>query len=103
MISERVGSIAMHEEVHEGRAPLSGWLRTRWFFGIVASLVCVGAALVWPSVVELSRTGHTYVHWSRFVVAMECFGITAVLSVIRGLDHVLDLVEVRVQHLRHRR
>jgi len=103
VISARIGSIAMHEEVHEGRAPLSGWLRTRWFFGIVASLVCVGAALVWPSVVELSRTGRTYVHWSRFVVAMECFGIAVVLCIIRGLDHVLDLVEVRVRHLRNRK
>jgi glycosyltransferase involved in cell wall biosynthesis len=103
VISARIGSIAMHEEVHEGHGPLSGWLRTRWFFGIVVSLVCVGAALVWPSAVELSRTGRTYVHWSRFVVAMECFGIAAVLSVIRGLDHVLDLVEVRVQHLRNRK
>jgi hypothetical protein len=102
VISARIGSIAMHEEVLESRAPLSGWLRTGWFFGIVATRICAGAALVWPSVVQLSRTGHTDVHWSRFVVAMGCFGITALLFVIRGVDHVLDLVEARVRHLRSR-
>ena len=63
------------------------------------SLGCAGLILVWPSVLELSRTGHTNIHWSRFVVAMGCFGSVAMACVIRGLDRVLDLVEERVQQL----
>jgi hypothetical protein len=49
--------------------------------------------------VQLWRTGHTNIHWSRFVVAMGCFGSVATAGVIRGLDRVLDLVEERVQQL----
>jgi hypothetical protein len=55
--------------------------------------------LVWPSALELWKTGRTAIHWSRFVVAMGCFGWVAQLCVIRGLDRLLDLVEARVQHL----
>jgi hypothetical protein len=55
--------------------------------------------LVWPSAVELWKTGKTDIHWSRFVVAMGCFGSVALFCVIRGLDRVLDLVEERVQYL----
>jgi hypothetical protein len=49
--------------------------------------------------VQLSRTGHTNIHWSRFVVAMGCFGSVAIVAVIHGLDRVLDLVEERVKQL----
>jgi hypothetical protein len=81
------------------RPPLTGWLRTSWFWAISAALVCGGGFLVWPSAVELWKTGHTYVHWSRFVVAVSGFGLAALLAVIRGIDRVLDLVEERVQYL----
>jgi hypothetical protein len=102
VVSARIGVIAMHEEVRESRAPLSGWLRSPWFLWTAACLVCAGVVMVWPSIVQLSRTGHTSVHWSRFVVAMGFFGVAVLMSVIRGLDQVLDLVEARVLHLRNR-
>jgi MFS family permease len=99
MLSARIASIAIHEEVRDRRSPFSAWLRTGWFWSAAVSLAGVGLILVWPSAVELWKTGKTYVHWSRFVVAMGCFGSVALFCVIRGLDRLLDLVEARVQHL----
>ncbi|MBZ5677243.1 MAG: glycosyltransferase family 2 protein [Acidobacteriia bacterium] len=99
MLSGRIASIVLHEEVRDRRTPFSAWMRTGWFWSVAASLAGAGLILVWPSVVQLSRTGHTDIHWSRFVVAMGCFGSVAVFCVIRGLDRVLDLVEERVQQL----
>jgi len=99
LLSARIASIAMHEEVLDRRTPFSAWLRTGWFWSVAASLTGAGLILVWPSAVELWKTGKTDVHWSRFVVAMGCFGSVAVGCVIRGLDRVLDLVEERVQYL----
>jgi hypothetical protein len=50
--------------------------------------------------VEWWNTGHTDVHWSHFVVAMSSFAAMAMIAVVRGIDHVLDLAEQRVEHLR---
>jgi glycosyltransferase involved in cell wall biosynthesis len=98
-LSARIGSIALREEVRDSRTPFSAWLRTGWFWSAAVSLLAVGLILIWPSVVQLSRTGHTNIHWSRFVVAMGCFGSVAIVAVIHGLDRVLDLVEERVKQL----
>jgi len=98
-LSSRIASIALHEEVRDHRTPFSSWLVTGWFWSVVIPLIAAGLVLVWPSAVQLSRTGHTNIHWSRFVVAMGCFGWVAIASVIRALDRVLDLVEERVQQL----
>jgi len=99
MLSARIASIALHEEVRDRRTPFSAWMTTGWFWSVAASLTCAGLILIWPSVVQLSRTGHTNIHWSRFVVAMGCFGSVALCCVIRGLDRLLDRVEERVQQL----
>jgi len=99
MLSSRMASIALHEEVTAKPPVLSRWMRTAWFWLTIAVLMCAGAALVWPSAVELWATGHTDVHWSRFVVAMNCFGAAATLGIARGIDSVLDLVEQRVRYL----
>lgn len=99
MLSARLASIALHEEVRDRRTPFSAWLRTRWFWSGTALLAGAGLILISPSALELSRTGHTNIHWSRFVVAMGCFASVATAAVIRGLDRVLDLVEERVQQL----
>jgi hypothetical protein len=99
MLSARIASIAIHEEVRDRRTPFSAWLRTGWFWSVAVTLTGAGLILVWPSALELWKTGKTHVHWSRFVVAMGCFSSVALFSVIRGLDRLLDLVEARVQHL----
>jgi glycosyltransferase involved in cell wall biosynthesis len=99
MLSARLASIALHEEVRDRRTPFSAWLRTDWFWSGMALMAVLGLVLVWPSLLQLSRTGHTNIHWSRFVVAMGCVASVAIAGVIRGLDRVLDLVEERVQQL----
>lgn len=99
VVSTRIVSIALHEEVRQSRPRFSAGLRTTWFWAWLGALVSGGIVLVWPSVVELWKTGGTYVHWSRFVVAISCFGLAALFFVIRSVDRVLDLVEERVQYL----
>ena len=98
-VSARLVSIAIREEVHQRSPTYVQWLRTGWFWALEISLVSAGAVLIWPSAVELWRSGHTDVHWSRFVVAMGCFGSAALFGVFRGIDTLLDLVERRVLYL----
>lgn len=99
-ISSRVASIAIHQEIRQTPPPFSQWLRSAWFWFVLASLVLGAAVLIWPSAVELWRTGHTDVHWSRFVVALGCLSSAVLFAVVRGVDSVLDLVENRVRYLR---
>lgn len=99
VISARIAAIAMHEEIRPARRFSASWMRTRWFWPVVASLILGGFMLVWPSAVQLWKTGHTGIHWSRFVVAMQSLGAAALLLVVRGIDRILDLVEQRVHYL----
>jgi glycosyltransferase involved in cell wall biosynthesis len=99
VLSGRIASVAIHEEVRNGRAPFSGWLRTGWFWLMLALLAFAGSILVWPSAVQLWSTGHTDLHWSRFVVAMSCFGTAASFCIIWCIDRLLDLLEQRVEYL----
>jgi glycosyltransferase involved in cell wall biosynthesis len=98
IVNSRIAAIAMSKEVRRSRGLLGDWLRGAWFWPLQVTLLCAGAALVWPSAVELWRTGHTGAHWSRFVVAMGCFNAGALLCVFWGIDRVLDLVEERVHY-----
>jgi hypothetical protein len=102
VIHTRIAAIAMYQEVHSSRGALGNGLRSVWFWPVVAILVCFGGALVWPSALELWRTGGTHLHWSHFVVAMGCFNASALLCVIWGIDRVLDLVEARVRYWLHK-
>lgn len=99
VLMTRIASIAIHEEVLPARPSYSQWLRTRGFWIIPAILVLVAGVLVWPSAVQLLQTGHTDVHWSRFVISMASLGAAVQLVVIRGMDGLLDMVERRVQFL----
>jgi hypothetical protein len=47
---------------------------------------------------ELLETGHTNEHWSRYVAMTFCFSTAIVLSVIRGIDYVLDLIAERLRY-----
>jgi len=98
VVSTRIASIAMSEEVDSRPSLLRKWLRSAWLFPAIVALMTIGVALVWPSAVDLLRTGGTYLHWSHFVVAMGCFNAAAILCVIWGIDRVLDLVEKRVRY-----
>jgi glycosyltransferase involved in cell wall biosynthesis len=98
VVNTRIAAIAMSREVRQGHGTLGNWLRSVWLWPATGALVSFGGALVWPSALELWRTGHTDVHWSRFVVAIGCFGASALLGVFWSIDCVLDLVEARVQY-----
>ena len=100
VLSDRMVSIALQEEKRNARSVLARWIRTRWLTVSVVLLALAGGALVWPSAVDLWNTGHTNLHWSRFVVAMQCFGAAALFCLVRAVDGVLDLVEERVRYLR---
>ena len=102
LLNTRMARIAMHEEVYAERGRLARYLRSGWCWSVIASLLFAGGVLVWPSAVDLWRTGHTDVHWSRFVVAISSFGLASTIFVIRGIDRVLDLVEARVRYLSQR-
>jgi hypothetical protein len=102
LMSARIASIAMHEEIRSPQESRIKVLRSGWFWPALAAVTIGGALLVWPSAMELFRTGKTHLHWSRFVVAMGLFQVVALLSVIWGVDRLLDLVEARVQHLSRR-
>ncbi len=65
----------------------------------MCALVIGGGLLVWPSASQLLRTGHTDVHWSRFVVAMTFLGFSAALVVFWIIDRFLDLLRDRVDYL----
>jgi hypothetical protein len=99
VVSARITSIALHEEVHKKSHPQYVWIRTVWLWVSVGIFTAASAILVWPSAVQLWRTGHTDVHWSRFVVAMGFSFSAMMLVVMWGIDFALDLVEARVQHL----
>jgi hypothetical protein len=96
IITARITSIALQDEARNKRTL---WIRTRWLWILVTTLVAASGVLVWPSAVQLWRTGHTDVHWSRFVVAMGFSFSAEMLVVIWAIDSALDFVETRVNYL----
>ena len=46
------------------------------------------------------RTGGTYEHWSRFIAASVCVGVSLTLLVTRVFDYSLDLIAARLRYLR---
>jgi hypothetical protein len=67
-------------------------LAHRWFWGLPAALVTIGAILVWPSFLERVTTGSTYEHWSRFVAMAVLAELAVILSVTKLFDYTLDLL-----------
>lgn len=98
-ITSRIVSVAIQQEVRKSSGFFYGWVRTPWFWLVTGLLTGVGAVLVYPAANQLWHTGHTSVHWSRFVVATTCFGFVATLGVLLAIDHLLDLIDARVRYL----
>jgi glycosyltransferase involved in cell wall biosynthesis len=71
----------------------------RLFWAIPTLLLFAGGLLVLPSAVELAETGHTYEHWSRFIVMSSCFSVAFVLVVTRLVVLTVDLVAARMAYL----
>ena len=99
VLSRRMTRIALEEETHFATQPWAErFFRSRWFWTVPTSLVAIGSALIFGSVLERLETGHTYEHWSRYVVASSAYSVSIILAVTRGIDFVLDLVEERVAY-----
>lgn len=71
-----------------------------YFIFVPLFLMLVGGALVFPSFLELVKTGATYEHWSRFIVMSFLFSIALILIVTRVIDFVLGLIKARLDYLK---
>lgn len=98
-LASRIVSVAIEREIHDARSVLFNWIRTPIFWPVLAALCSIGGVLIWPSAVQLLATGHTDVHWSRFVVSMTLFGFAATVSTVKIVDRLLNLVQERVRYL----
>jgi hypothetical protein len=84
----------------EAHADPLALLRGRLFWLAPTTLFAVGVALVFPSFMQLVRTGATYEHWSRFI-AMSCLVSCALILVVaRAFDYTLTLIAARLEYLR---
>jgi glycosyltransferase involved in cell wall biosynthesis len=99
VLARRMTRIALAEEAPSLTRPWTErFFNSKWFWTVPAGLIIVGSALILGSVIERLETGHTYEHWSRYVVASFAFSTAIILAVTRGIDFVLDLVEERVRY-----
>lgn len=99
-VTARVVRLALHPD-----RPASHGLRLgEWLFRKRAGLVCavlllgVSVALTYPAALDLLRTGHTHVHWSRMITAAFIGIASSVLLGGRYARSVLDLVENEVEY-----
>lgn len=98
-ITDRIRRIALSNETADERLVWAERLfKSRYFWFLPFGLAAAGGALVLGSAVELLETGHTYEHWSRYVAMTFCFSIAIILSVIRGIDYVLNLIDERIRY-----
>lgn len=98
-ITSKIVGVAIHQEIRSTAGLFYSWIRTPKFWAAAGFLTVTGILLVWPSAMQLWQTGHTTSHWSRFVVAINCFSLVATLSILRIVDRLLDLVDGRVRYL----
>jgi glycosyltransferase involved in cell wall biosynthesis len=98
-VTSRIVGVAIQQEVRNTSGFFYGWIRTPWFWVATGLLTVAGAVLVYPAAQQLWTTGHTTVHWSRFVVATTCFGFVATLGVLLAIDRLIDLIDARVRYL----
>ncbi|MFN7971775.1 MAG: glycosyltransferase family 2 protein [Acidobacteriota bacterium] len=69
------------------------------FWLVPLALFLAGGLLVLPSFLELLRTGHTYLHWSRFVSMSFMYEVAVILLVTRAVDYVLSLIRAQLTYL----
>jgi hypothetical protein len=77
-------------------------LQSRYFWLLPLVLMASGGALVFPSLVQLARTGATYEHWSRLIAMSFLFSVAIILLTTRACDYILDLLGDRLEFIRTR-
>lgn len=98
-VATRAVEVAIAEEIRPGRRKLFDWLHTSMLWPALGISIVGASALILPAVLDLFQTGHTSLHWSRFVIALLVYHLAALALVFRGLDHLLELVGGRVRYL----
>lgn len=98
-LTRQISKIALSQEVENSQATgLTKFFRSGAFWLIPVALGGTGFALVAASALQLIETGHTYVHWSRFIAMSFCLTTAAILVMTRATDFVLSLVSVRSRY-----
>jgi glycosyltransferase involved in cell wall biosynthesis len=98
-IASRAVEVAIQEEIQFRARPAFSLIRTPIFWIAALVMLVAAATLVWPGVIQLYSTGHTDLHWSRFVVSSMLVFLIGLLSVFRIVDASLDQVLGRVKYL----
>lgn len=80
-------------------------LMARFFAGsmfwlVPSALIVAGCVLVFPSFMQLVKTGATYEHWSRFIAMSFLVSAAVILIVTRIFDYTLCLIYERIEYLR---
>ena len=74
----------------------------RLFWAIPLSELAAGGTLVLPSAIELARSGHTYLQWSRFIGMSFLAETAAILVTLKIGVHAVNLMAEQVAYLRNR-
>jgi glycosyltransferase involved in cell wall biosynthesis len=99
-LTGRIAEIALRgESGGGGQSWTARFFRMRSLWLVSTGLCLAGSLLVLPSFLELVRTGHTYEHWSRYIVMTFCFAAAIILSGTRVIDRILGLLADRVEYL----
>lgn len=84
------------------RSWMDRFFASRLFFLAPVACLVAGGLLVLPSVVERLETGHTYEHWSRFIVMSFLASVAFILIVTRLVIFTVELVAERIAYLAER-
>ncbi|MFH1130312.1 MAG: glycosyltransferase family 2 protein [Pseudomonadota bacterium] len=101
-ISRRIVKITLSASQNP-KAPetlLETFFGSRLFWYVPLALSLAGGILVWPSFVDLVRTGHVYEHWSRFIAMSFFLSVAFILSISKLVAYALDLIDQRMRYLR---
>jgi glycosyltransferase involved in cell wall biosynthesis len=101
-VTRKLVDIALFDRpVDEHSGGLLGWFfEHRWFYAAPTALVIIGVLLVQHAFIQLVSTGHTNVHWSRFVVMSFVVSVALVFVATRFVAHFLGLLGERLSYLR---
>lgn len=92
-LSWRIVSIAIRPGTFSSPWRLARrWLSSRAWWLPPLALALAGGSLVAPGAGELLRTGHTDLHWSRFVAMAVLAEAAAACVVLKVVDYTLDLI-----------
>jgi len=93
-LTERIVAMALNR----GEGRFGQWFTGRLVWLVPPALLIGGGLLVWPSFLELVRTGATYEHWSRFIAMSFCWVLAAIIVVTKVIEYVLDLLGTQLAH-----